>query len=258
MNIIPVRRLILFLFFSISIFSTTIAQDKPLLSEAIREAVDSKGVEAAKKQFFEMSTSERDRYEIDMEGIAELTTTYLEEGNMEALTAVSEISALFIQDMVSKSMEQSSPGMAEQMAAQRQAEREQEARQREEERNRLIRERIIERQGPPRDDLKRFTGLYGDPEAEDSHRQLWVTVSCDGYLVSGAMWGDASPWWLRSESANVFTYQDSFNDLRMEFETDGTGNAVEMNHDLEFLASPLKRIGPLPDDWDSCLERRQM
>lgn len=106
-----------------------------------------------------------------------------------------------------------------------------------------------------RDDLERFTGLYGDPEEKNEYRKLWVMVSCDGYLVSGALWGDVAPWWMTSEADNIFTYADSFFQLRFEFETDENGNAVKMIHDLEWMKSPLERAGPLPDDWDPCIER---
>lgn len=241
--------------FTMSLTGAVLGQDKPLLSDAIRDAIENQGVEAAKAHFAEMDADERARYNIDTEGISELTNAYLEDGNMDALMAVSEISAPFMQDMISQAMEQySSPEMMQKMTEQRQAEREDRAQEREKQRAEERRQNVIERQGEPRDDLQRFTGLYGDPNSDESHRQLWVQVSCDGYLVSGAMWGDASPWWLRSESENVFTYEDSFNDLRMSFQT-GSDGSLEMVHNLEFMESPLIRTGPLPDDWNSCLER---
>ena len=234
------------------------AQDKPLLSEAIKEAIDERGIQDAKQYFLDMDQSERAQYNIDTEGISDLTTFYLEEGNMDALMAVSEISAPFMQDMVTQAMKEYAPEMEkmEQMAEQRQAEREQQAREREEERNRERQQSIVERQGEPRDDLERFTGLYADPQSNSTTRQLWVQVSCDGYLVSGAMWGDASPWWLRSESENEFSYSSSFSNIRMEFRT-STDGTLEMVHDLEFMESPLKRVDSLPEDWNSCLERYQ-
>lgn len=238
------------------LFDLAHAQDKPLLSEAIKEEIDTRGIEEAKKYFLEMDKSERARYTIDTEGISELTTSYANEGNMDALMAVSEISAPFMQDMVSQAMEEYAPEMEkmEQMAEQRRAEREQLERDREDDRDQQRQQNVIEQQGQPRNDLERFTGLYADPDAESSTRQLWVQVSCDGYLVSGAMWGDASPWWLRSESDNVFSSFGSFNSIRMEFRPGGSGT-LEMLHDLEFLPSPLQRIGSIPSDWDSCLER---
>jgi hypothetical protein len=248
---------VLFSLFCIAWFNTSmVAQDKPLLSEAIRKAIDTKGIEAAKTQFAGMDQSQRDSYNVDMKAISELTNEYVQAGNMEAAGAISEISAPFLQDMITKSMNQYAPELSERMKEQ-QAEKEQRAKEREEERKQQRKqqqqEQIIDFQGQPRQDLERFTGLYGDPK--DPNRKLWVTVSCDGYLVSGAMWGDASPWWMKSAGDKVFTYQDSFSKLKMEFETDANGKAVRMKHDLEHLKSPLQRLGPLPDSFDPCLER---
>lgn len=245
----------LFLLFSMVLFNSAAAQDKPLLSEAIHKAIDTKGIEAAKKQFTDMDKSQRDSYNIDMQGISELTNEYVQDGNMEAAAAISEISAPFMQDMITKSMNQYSPEMSKKMKEQQEEAKELKAKEREEERKRQRQEKIVKFEGQPRNDLERFTGLYGDPN--DPNRKLWVTVSCDGYLVSGAMWGDASPWWMKSEGDHVFTYQDSFNKLRMEFKTDADGKAVRMKHDLEYMKSPLKRLGPLPNTFDPCLERRE-
>jgi len=103
--------------------------------------------------------------------------------------------------------------------------------------------------------FERLTGLYGDPEESNENRKLWVMVSCDGQLVSGALWGGAAAWWMKSESDNVFTYEDSFSSVKMEFETDENGKAIRMNHDLSAIKTPLERLGPIPDDWDPCLER---
>lgn len=243
----------LILIFTISLFNTTEAQDKPLLSNAIQQAIDTDGVEAAKEQFTSMDSSERQQYNVDMEGISELTNSYLEDGNMEALMAISEITGVFMEDMVAKSMEQYGSGMEEmeEMAEKQEAEREHERMQREQEREAEQQQSIVERQGQPRDDLERFTGVYGDPNNPKSARQLWVNVSCDGYLVIGAMWGDAAPLWMRSESENVFTLENSFNNIRLEFH----GN--QMTHNLEFMESPLERSGTLPEEWDSCMERYQ-
>lgn len=245
------------LLFVIPLFSSAIAQDKPNLSDSIREVIDNQGAEAAKEYFSSMDPSERQQYNVDMEGISELTNTYLEDGNMEALMAISEISAPFMQDMVAQSMEQYAPEMEamERMADQREAEREQEALQNEEERVRERQQSVVERQGQPREDLERFKGVFGDPENTESTRKLWVNVSCDGYLVSGAMWGDAAPWWMRSESDNVFTFENQYSDIRMEFGAGSEG--LEMIHNLDFMESPLQRVGPLPEDWDSCIERNR-
>lgn len=243
----------LILIFTTSLFNTAEAQDKPLLSTAIQQAIDTDGLEAAKEKFTSMNESDREQYEVDIQGISELTNSYLENGNMEALMAISEISGIFMQDVVAQSMEQYGADFEamEEMSEQREAEREQERMQREQEREVEQQQRILEGHGQPRDDLDRFKGVYGDPDEPESTRKLWVNVSCDRYLVVGAMWGDAAPWWMRSESENVFTLEDSFTNIRMEFQDN------QMTHNLEFMESPLERAGPLPEEWDSCMERYQ-
>ena len=109
------------------------------------------------------------------------------------------------------------------------------------------------RRGKARTDLARFTGLYGDPADRDRLRTLFVTVSCDGYLVTGPMWADVGPWWMRSAADNVFTYADDWTNLSMEFT--GRGENTRLTHDVEGLSSPLQRLGPLPGDWPECQER---
>jgi len=257
MNLFPTVRsnAFSFLLVCIALFNTASAQEKPLLSEAIRQAIDTKGVKAAKEQFAEPGQAQMERYTVDMQRISELTNAYVQAGNMEAASAVSEIVAPFLQDMISKSINQHSPELSQKMAEQQRAEKEQRAKNREENQERQQKEQITNFQGEPRNDLERFIGLYGDPAESNPNRKLWVTVSCDGYLVSGALWGDVSPWWMKSAGDKVFTYQDSFSKLKMEFETDVNGKAVKMMHDLEFMKSPLEWVGPLPDDWDPCLER---
>jgi hypothetical protein len=246
--------ILLILFLTLSLFDTVSAQDKPLLSDAIQQEIDANGADVAKEKFASMDPNEREQYEVDMEGISKLTNAYLEDGNMEALMAISEITSVFMQDVIAHSMEQygAEIGAMEKMAEQQEAEQEQERMQQEEEKASEREQSILERQGQPRDDLDRFKGVYGDPAEAESTRQLWVNVSCDGYLVVGAMWGDAAPWWMRSESENVFTLEDSFNNIRIEF---GTSESLQMNHNLEFMESPLQRVGDLPEDWDSCIER---
>jgi hypothetical protein len=256
MSGLSINKLVTVVFLSLSIVASlqAFAQDKPLLSDAIRKAIDSQGVEAAKKHFAELDESQGDSYNIDMQGISELTNAYVQAGNMEAAGAVSEISAPFLQGMIIKSLNQYAPELSKQVAEQ-QAEKEQQAKDSEEERKSQEQEQIVNFQGEPRKDLERFVGLYGDPAETNPNRKLWVTVSCDGYLVVGALWGDASPWWMRSAGDNVFTYQDSFSKLRIKFETGANGKAVRMIHDLEHMKSPMELLGPLPADWDPCVER---
>ena len=109
--------------------------------------------------------------------------------------------------------------------------------------------------GPARDDLARFAGVYGDPEQPESTRKLFVTQSCDGQLVAGAMWGDAQNWWMKSISDNAFEMTSDFFSVHVEFQLGPDGQAQGMEHDLDFMPNPLPKVGPLPEGWGECLER---
>jgi rubrerythrin len=231
-----------------------LAQDKPLLSEAIKNSIDTQGIETAKKHFKGIYESKKDLYEVDMKGLSDLSSTYVKAGNYQAASAVMEIASPFMQDMMSSKMGNNSNDIVQkQKKIQKQTKENQEKIEESEktENNKQIKNNL----GESRSDLKRFTGLYGDPEEGNETRRLWVMESCDGYLVSGALWGDVAPWWMKSEGDKVFTYSDSFNDISMEFVTDENGKAMKMIHNLSSLKSPLERVGPLPDDWDPCYER---
>lgn len=111
---------------------------------------------------------------------------------------------------------------------------------------------------PARTDLARFRGVYGAPgQSGAAARRLFVTESCDGRLVAGAMRGDASNWWMTSVSDTEFTMTTSFMSLRLEFAVGSDGTAEAVSHDLEGLTSPLRRLGPLPDDGQRCVPSEQ-
>lgn len=242
--------------FCITLYNTSevTAQEKQLLSNAIRNIIETQGIEAAKQQFANQYSTQKDLYNIDMQGIAELGREYAQNGNIEAAGAVMEIASPFMQDMMAGAMNAQSYGMAQKLAEQQRAEKAKRAKSYETKRT-LQQNSVGIDQGKARDDLERFTGLYGDPAETNKNRRLWVTVSCDGYLVSGALWGDAAPWWMSSAADKIFTYSDSFNNFKMEFMTDSNGKARRMIHGLNFIKSPLARLGPIPDDWSSCQER---
>jgi len=44
--------------------------------------------------------------------------------------------------------------------------------------------------------------------------------------------------------------------LRLEFELGPDGTAEAMIHDMDGMPSPLTRMGPLPEGWGECLQRR--
>jgi hypothetical protein len=242
----------LFYLFIVILLSTPaviLPQDKPLLSEAIQQAIETKGIDYAKQQFLESYESQKDRYEIDIQAVSKLSSDYIKKGKMKEAGAVMEIATPWIQKYTASKMGGNYSEMVKKDKAEKKQKNESEKQQLKENK------KTDNSSGKPRNDLERFTGIYGDPAEKNETRRLWVQVSCDGYLVSGALWGDASPWWMKSESDKVFTYKDSFSNLRMEFVTGSDGKAVKMIHDLSFMKSPLERLGPIPDDWKPCIDR---
>jgi hypothetical protein len=243
----------------IASMSTPIASaaDKPALADEIRKVIDAEGLEAAKKRFAELYPSQKDDYTVDMQSFVQLSTEYMQAGDMETAGALMEMTAPLIQSMMADSMNPQANAMAQEMAkAEREgkAQKAQEGMKREQEQT-SRREAESQGRGEARDDLERFVGLYGDPADEGRTRTLFVTRSCDGYLVAGPNWADTSPWWMNSTADKAFTYSDSFQSLSMEFETSADGSVRNMLHDVNGVDSPLERLGPLPDDWPDCQER---
>jgi hypothetical protein len=107
---------------------------------------------------------------------------------------------------------------------------------------------------PGRTDLERFIGVYGDPNQSDERRRLFVTESCDGRMVVGAMWGDASNWWMTSVGDTEFEMSDQFRSLSLLFAVGADGNATAMHHDLDNLPNPLTKVGPLPEGYGDCVQ----
>ena len=231
------------------IVSVTVAADKPLLSEEIRQVIETQGIDAAKKRFAELYPSREDQYNFDSNGMFKLGSDYLQDADMEKGMAIMEMNSKLIQAQM-----MSSP-MMQQLAEQQRIEKQnrQKQQQQMQQQNEI---RVAEQFGTPREDLERFKGIYGDPKTRNKRKALWIMVSCDGYLVSGATWGDASPWWMKSVADRKFTYADSFQSLNVEFEIDADGMGKGITHDLNFLPSPLIKIGPPPNGWGECMENR--
>lgn len=245
---------VLLLFAVLGAFSAW-AEGKPSLSGEIGAAIEAEGIEAAKKHFAEIYPAHKDEYELDMQGMMQLAQRYMQAGNMDAGMALMEMMSVVSQDMASAAMSTYNPEMAEMQQRameEKAAEREQAARDRKEE-QRLQQQAEARARGQARDDLGRFIGIYGDPADRDRLRTLFVTVSCDGYLVTGPMWADVGPWWMRSAADHVFTYADDWTNLSMEFT--GSGDNSRLMHDVEGISSPVDRLGPLPEDWPECQER---
>lgn len=229
------------------------AEGKPLLSEEIGAVIETQGIAAARQRFTEIYPARQDEYEIDVQGMMNLGSGYIQSGNMELGMAVMEMMTTISTDMVSKSMNSYSPEMAEMQNKAREAElaAQEQAKIDREEEKRMQQQAEARARGKARQDLDRFVGIYGDPADTGKTRTLFVTISCDGYLVTGPMWADVGPWWMRSAADTVFTYSDSFTNLSMEFKADGS----KLTHDVEGATSPLARLGTLPAEWESCLER---
>jgi hypothetical protein len=229
---------------------------EPVIAPEIGQIISDQGVDAANARFTELLQSPSLDYTLESQGLMTLMTGYMQSGNQEAASAVGEMYAQLMQQMMSGATSAYPPGMAEAMQEAKQADEAQAALNKaaEEEEQQMQQKQQSQSRGESRDDLDRFKGLYSDPDSDDTGRAIFVTVSCDGYLVTGAMWGDVSPWWMRSAADKVFTYADSFSNFSMEFVGDG-GPGTLMNHDIKGLASPLENKAPLPDDWPACMER---
>lgn len=230
------------------------AQDKPALAAEIRRIIDEQGIAAARQRFAEVYPSQKDAYSIDMQAMMMMGQDYIKAGDMQSGMAVMEMSSTLAQEMASQmySSNPQSSAIMQEMAEQEKAARAIQAREQatiRDEEQRIEQKARDQARGKPRGDLQRFAGMYTD--TNNANRTLFVTVSCDGYLVAGPMWADVGPWWMRSAADTVFTYSDSFTSFSMEFESDG----VTMRHDLDGIGSPVRRSGPLPSDWSECMER---
>ena len=235
--------------FFLTITTVSVSQEKPLLSDAIRKAIDTRGIEGAKKYFKQSYQANKDYFEVDMDAVSKLSNEYVQNNNIAAAGAVMEMAQPYLQDYITSRLN----GQSKELIKQQNNENNKNKAEAKESSDND--EALNYSPGPSRDDLDRFTGIYGDPAEKNKTRRLWVRTSCDGYLVAGALWGDASPWWFKSESDKIFAYKDSFNDIRIEFT--GKGKSEKMIHNLSFMKSPLERLGQIPDEWGPCVERTE-
>jgi hypothetical protein len=246
---IPLYKAVIVLIGALLTFSPLCAQDKPLLSAEIQKVIDAEGAAAAKARFAEIYPEQAGDYNVDVEGMTALGMTYMQKGDMERGGAVLEMMSTVMQTMSAGAMYgqggQNSE-MFQEMARQEEAEKARLKAEREQERQ-YQQQREDQARGKSRDDLDRFTGLWAQPENRDERRSLWVMPTCDGYLATGATWGDASPIMMRSASDTVFSYSDSFQSFSYEFKAD------KLVHDWNSLPGPLVRIGPVPDEYGECL-----
>ena len=232
---------------------TALAQNKPSLATELGTAIEQGGAAALKKRFSEIWPAQKADYEIDIQAMMMLSAEYISAGDRDVIEQLGEINTVLTQDMMQNARAASGLGVAEQIEqerALRQGARDAEARSAQVEKEQQAARQAASR-GKARQDLDRFVGLYGKEP-----RQLFVTRSCDGYLVAGALWADTTPWWMRSAADTVFSYEDNFTSLAIEFKTNDEGDVERLSHDLEGLASPLSRTGELPSElFSECLAR---
>jgi hypothetical protein len=232
--------------------ASTMAEEKPQLTDELKVLIESEGVAAAQQHFSDVYPAQKETYNIDVQKLLAMAGEYMQVGNAEAAQAVAGFSNAINQEMFLSAMATQAPEMQKQMDEMRRAEEDQQSAIRSEEEQLQESKRARDR-GKTRSDLPRFSGLYGDPSDNRHNRHLWVSMSCDGYLVAGPQWADVSPWWMRSAADTVFTYSDSFTSLAFEFDSGTDGQSQSLSHDLDSIASPLKRIGPLPAEWEKCV-----
>lgn len=229
---------------------------EPTIAPEIGRIIAEEGIEAANARFSEMVNDPSLDVTMEIQGLTTLATAYIQANNIEAATAVGNMTQQLTMAMMSGISMQQQPGMTAQMDAYKQGEEAAAAQDAAEKKEQLKLEqrRLAQEQGKSRDDLDRFKGLYA-PKGGDPNKALFVTISCDGYLVTGPMWADVGPWWMRSAADHVFTYSDSWTDLSMEFTAGPDGKITGLKHDVDGLGSPADRSGDLPADWPACQER---
>ncbi|NND72572.1 MAG: hypothetical protein HKN43_13430 [Rhodothermales bacterium] len=229
------------------------SQDLPLLSGEIKTKIDNDGIDAAKEFFDDIFPDKLGMYKFDNQAFGTLASDYMQAGNMDAGLAVSEMyTALLtvtIRDLIP-------PDVAKMLAEEE--EKEKARKQQRAQEAALAKEAekkdYEEMMGPTRDDLHRFVGQYGDPGNEDTTRRLWVSQTCEGRLVVGAMMGDAAPWYLTSAGDSKFTVDNDWQQLTVRFENNSSGKAIGIIHSLNFLPSELQRVDDLPPGRSDCME----
>jgi len=100
---------------SLSFPTQLIADDKPLLSEAIAKEIDAHGVADATEKFAKAFEKDKDAYTVDMDGIANLGTKYMQANNFEASGAVMQIAAPYMQTAIKSMTRQYSSAMSKTM-----------------------------------------------------------------------------------------------------------------------------------------------
>lgn len=215
------------------------------LSTEVARLIASEGVAAAREWFTQLSEDSTADYEPDVDKLADLGSRYLQEGNLEAGMAVMEMVSIISLAELDAALRSRAALGAEMEAAAAETGAEADATV-----TAAAPHSAAPDRGPAREDLQRLTGIYASDEAP--RRELFVTQTCNGFLVAGPLWADTAPWGLQSEGETAFSFQQGGLQFQLEFATGNEGTAQQLSHTIRGLASPMQRRGPLPGDWPRC------
>lgn len=219
---------------------------KPRISARVRTLMEQQGPMQAQMEFSRLFVSERDAYDFDADGLAELSREYMRAGDVDKAKAALGMATMV--DMRSPEVHAAREELKTMQRGQRQ--------QRSAERLEARRTEISARRGPARDDLGRFAGEYGN----SSHpgRTFFVTRTCDGHLAVGAMWGDVAPWVMKPLSDTEFAEPragPSGTAIGVSFDAPAGGNATAMRFSAGFEDwGTLQRTGDLKPGFRECIQ----
>ena len=226
---------------------------KPLLSKEIHAVFQQRGAAAARERYEVIEAKHQDDYLFDLQGLMEIASGYSRAGDVESAHIMFGIA-----QRVSALEMKRSPVLGGIAAMLDSAAREDSANAAAEAKQPARRAAPVDL-GPPRTDLARFFGVYGDPAQQKTPRNVFVTRTCDGRLMFGAMWGDVAPWTMRSLGDRRFvqawkTYEDE-ELIRLEFHLGDARKAAALTHTLTFGKGParVQRLGDLPEGWEQCI-----
>lgn len=233
-----------------AILSAGLAFAKPPLSSEVARLIENHGVDATRERFAKLWAESAADYRADVEGLADLGTRYLQEGNIEAGMAVMEMVSIISLAELDTALQSQAALMAEMEAAAAEIAAENSARAEAAPGDESPAPASPD-SGLARTDLARLTGIYASEDTPD--RKLFVTRTCDGFLIAGPLWADTASWSLRPEGKEAFSFRQGELQFQLEFATGSDGAARQLSHTIRGLASPMQRRGPLPGDWPHCL-----
>lgn len=246
----------------------------PLFSEKTREVIDEQGPDAAMGELSMLMATARDDYVMDVGGLVALGAEYQAEGQPDAAVTATRIATFVDPESVDAvvalgdlyagqdnptmaavyyqqalGMDATHPGARDGMEATGGAlpevpEMPEHDAEDDGEMSPEERRFAAMHEGPARDDLERFKGVY---ESEEG-RGYWVMETCadSGYLMAGANYGDVAPWVLRSESDLEFVQSNTRTGgeaVRLTFEAGSDGEATGLMIRIPLPPAPGQEEG---------------